>query len=252
MHDDVRSRFAPVAANYVTSSFHADAAALEEVVELCQPRPEDEALDVATGTGHTALALAPHVRRVVGFDLTPEMLDQARRLSAERGVENVDWILGDAEALPFPAASFDLYTARAAPHHFRRLAKALAEAHRVLRPGGRAVFVDCSPPPEARDLLHEVEVRRDPSHILSRTLDEWSSLLEEAGFTVEVLRRMEEAWEFEAWIRRMGVSPNVTEELAVIVEQAEGPARAALQPERREGKLFHRYWHAQIRARKRG
>jgi ubiquinone/menaquinone biosynthesis C-methylase UbiE len=252
MHDDVRSRFAPVAANYVTSPFHADAAALKEVVELCQPRPEDEALDVATGTGHTALALAPHVRRVVGLDLTPEMLDQARRLSAERGVDNVDWILGDAEALPFPAASFDIYTVRAAPHHFRRLQKAVAEAHRVLRPGGRAVFVDCAPPREARDLLNKVEVGRDPSHVLSRTVDEWASLLEEAGFRVDVLRRLEQEWDFEAWMARMGVAPDITEELAVMIEQAEGPARAALQPERRAGKLFHRYWHAQIRARKRG
>jgi ubiquinone/menaquinone biosynthesis C-methylase UbiE len=251
MPEDVRTRFAKSAANYVTSAFHADPTRLEEVVALCEPRPEDDVLDVATGTGHVALALAPHVHQVVGLDLTPEMLAQAEKLTAERGIENVEWVVGDAEELPFPANRFDLYTVRAAPHHFGRLDVALGEAHRVLRDGGRAVFVDCSPPPEARDVLHRVEIGRDPSHVLSRTLDEWRELLEAAAFEVEVLRRAELDWDFEDWNRRIGVPAERMPELAAIVEESEGAAREALQPERRDGKLHHRYWHAQIRARKR-
>lgn len=250
MVDEMRNRFASVATNYVTSSFHASPERLEEVVALCEPRAEDEVLDVATGTGNTALALAPHVKRVVGLDLTPEMLGQARRLAHERGLENTEWIEGDAAALPFAEESFDLWVARAAPHHFNDLAGALREAHRILRSGGRAVVVDCSPPPQARDLLHRVEVGRDPSHVLSRTLDEWRSLFEAADFVIEVLRRAELEWDFEAWNVRIGVAPPAMEELAAIVESAEGETRDALQPERREGRLWHRYWHAQIRARK--
>src|ERR1700681_3833885 len=94
MPDDVRSRFAPVAANYTRSTFHASSERLQDVLDLARPKPGDLALDVATGTGNTAFALAPYVRRVIGLDLTREMLDQARRLTAERDVKNVDWVLG--------------------------------------------------------------------------------------------------------------------------------------------------------------
>lgn len=257
MHDgrvaegkDPRARFAPVAAHYATSEFHASPRRLQEVVALSQPRAGDLVLDVATGTGHTALALAPHVGWVVGVDLTPEMLAHAVRLAAERGLANVAWVRADAHRLPFVASSFDLYTARAAPHHFQDLRQALREANRVLKPGGRAVLVDCSPPPQARDLLHQVEVLRDPSHVLSLTLEEWGALLSECGFEVEEMLRREEEWDFEAWNLRIGVPAERLEELAVVLESAQGAARRALRPRRRGGKLWHRYWHAWIRARK--
>jgi len=245
---DVRSSFAPVAANYVTSSFHAGPERLDEVVRLADPRPGEEVLDVATGTGNTALALAPHVGRVIGLDLTPEMLAEATRLGIERGLENVEWRLGDAEALPFADASFDLWTARAAPHHFADLGRALREAFRVLRPGGRAVVVDGSGPIEARDLLHRVEVLRDPSHVLMRTLEEWRHELEAAGFIVDAAALRELDWEFEPWITRIGFPSDRVPELAAIVESATCPAREQLRPERRQGQLWHRYWHALIRA----
>jgi ubiquinone/menaquinone biosynthesis C-methylase UbiE len=247
---DVRRSFAPVAANYVTSTYHAGSEFLDEAVALAQPRSEDRVLDVATGTGNTALALAPQVAKVTGLDLTPEMLDQARRVAAERGIANAEWVLGDAEELPFPDASFDLWIARAAPHHFHHLERSLAEAFRVLEPGGRAVVIDSSGPREARDHLHEVELLRDPSHVRMLTLDEWIDALEAAGFAIEEARLRQLDWDFEPWITRIGVPAEKVPELAAIVEAATGAAREQLQPERREGRLWHRYWHALLRARK--
>src|SRR6266852_9584673 len=76
MPDDVRSRFAPVAANYTRTSFHASTERLQEVLDLARPKPGGLAVEVATGTGNTALALAPYVRRVIGLDLTREMRDE--------------------------------------------------------------------------------------------------------------------------------------------------------------------------------
>jgi ubiquinone/menaquinone biosynthesis C-methylase UbiE len=248
--DDVRARFAPVAANYARAKFHSSAEGLREVLELAQPQPGDLALDVATGAGHVALALAPHMRRVYGLDLTREMLDQARRLSSERGVTNVDWVLGDAERLPFADETFDLYTVRAAPHHFRDVEAFLLEAHRVLRPDRHAVFVDCAPPMPAREVLHEVEKRRDPSHVRAMTVEEWVARLEDAGFEVETATARELEWDFEDWMRNMEVPAPLVAELAEVVEGSEGEARRQLHPERRDGKLFHAYWHCLIRARK--
>ncbi len=116
MTEDVRSSFARVAANYTRAKYHSSPEGLREVLELARPQLGDLALDVATGTGHVALALAPHVRRVYGLDLTREMLDQARRVTVERDVMNVEWVIGDAVRLPFADETFDLYTVRAAPH----------------------------------------------------------------------------------------------------------------------------------------
>jgi ubiquinone/menaquinone biosynthesis C-methylase UbiE len=248
--DDVRSRFAPVAANYAKAKFHSSVEGLREVLELAKPQPGDLALDVATGAGHVALALAPHLRRVYGLDLTREMLDQARRLAGERGVENVSWVLGDAEHLPFADETFDLYTVRAAPHHFRDVDAFLHEAHRVLRPERHAVFVDCAPPLPARDVLHEVEVRRDPSHVRSLTVDEWIERVEEAGFEVDSAIPRELDWDFDDWMKNMEVPAPLVAELAAVVEGSEGEALRQLRPERREGRLWHAYWHCLIRAHK--
>src|SRR5438552_5925918 len=81
---DVRDSFSRVAANYSKSTFHTSSARLQEVLDLARPKRGDLALDVATGTGNTAFALAPYVRRVIGLDVTRAMLDQARRAPAER------------------------------------------------------------------------------------------------------------------------------------------------------------------------
>ena len=85
---DVRDSFRDVAANYSKSTFHASSIRLQEVVDLAQPKRGDLVLDVATGTGNTAFALAPHVRRVIGLDLTREMLAEAGRIAAEKKISN--------------------------------------------------------------------------------------------------------------------------------------------------------------------
>ena len=250
MPDDVQSRFAPVAANYTRSSFHTSSERLREVLELVQPSPGDLAIDVATGTGNTAFALAPYVRRVVGVDLTREMLDQARLISAQKEVANADWVRGDAARLPFQDEAFDVYAVRAAPHHFADVDAFLNEAFRVLKPGRHAAFVDSAPPAAARDHLHEVEIRRDPSHVRSLTLEEWVERIERAGFEIDVATARELDWDYDEWMHNMAVPAQLTEELAGVIESARGEAQELLHPARRDGKLRHAYWHCLIRARK--
>jgi ubiquinone/menaquinone biosynthesis C-methylase UbiE len=247
---DVRDSFRNVAANYSRSTFHTSSVRLQEVVDLAQPKRGDLALDVATGTGNTAFALAPLVRRVIGLDITREMLEEARRVAAERGITNSDWVIGDAIHLPFQDETFDLYTVRAAPHHFADVDAFMAEAFRVLKPQRDAVFIDCAPPLPARDVLHEVEMRRDPSHVMSLTVEEWVAKLVGAGFEVEHAQARELDWNFEEWMGNMAVGRDLSETLAGVIESAQGEARRQLHPERREGKLWHAYWHALIRAHK--
>ena len=249
---DVRDSFKNVAANYSKSTFHTSSARLQEVLDLARPKPGDLALDVATGTGNTAFALAPYVRRVVGLDVTREMLNEARRIAAEKEFKNTDWVIGDAEHLPFQDDTFDIYVVRAAPHHFPDIDRFIAEAFRVLKPDRDASFIDCAPPLPARDVLHEVETRRDPSHVLSLTVEEWVTRLERAGFQVEVAQARELDWNYEEWMNNMAVAPELAAELARVIDASLGEARTQLHPEWREGKLWHAYWHALIRAHKPG
>ena len=108
--------------------------------------------------------------------------------------------------LPFADETFDLYVVRAAPHHFPRFDEFVREAFRVLRPGRDAAFIDCAPPQPARDVLHEVEKRRDPSHVLSLTLDEWTEQLQSAGFEVEIARARQLDWDYGDWMKTMAVT----------------------------------------------
>src|SRR5256885_8433237 len=200
---DVRDSFRNVAANYAKSTFHASWARRQEFLARARPKPGDRALEVAPGTGNTAFALARYVRRVVGLDVTREMLNEARRIAAEKEFKNPDWVIGDAEHLPFQDDTFDIYVVRAAPHHFPDIDRFIAEAFRVLKPDRDASFIDCAPPLPARDVLHEVEMRRDPSHVPSLTVDEWVTRLERAGFHVEVAQTRELDWNHDEWMNNM-------------------------------------------------
>lgn len=144
-------------------------------------RPEDELLDVACGPGSIALDLAPHVARVTGLDITPAMLDQARAAQAQRGIANADWIVGDAAALPFPDAGFDIVSSGAAFHHFEEPERVLAEMARVCRPGGRIVVIDVTPEAAKAEAYDRMERMRDPSHGHAHSVTELRILGGELG-----------------------------------------------------------------------
>jgi ubiquinone/menaquinone biosynthesis C-methylase UbiE len=128
---------------------------------LLTPTGDERALDVGTGAGAFAIALAPLVREVVGIDLVPELLAEGRK----RAPANVELVEGDATALPFDRASFDLVTTARTLHHVSRPELVLAEANRVLRPGGTMLVVDQLAPvdPLAAIELNRFERARDPS-----------------------------------------------------------------------------------------
>jgi len=130
-------------------------------VRLLAPAGDERALDVGTGAGAFALALAPHVREVVALDLVPELLAEARG----RAPANVEVVEGDATALPFDDASFDLVLTARTLHHVARPELVLAEAVRVLRPGATLLVVDQLAPvdPIAAIELNRFERARDPS-----------------------------------------------------------------------------------------
>jgi ArsR family transcriptional regulator len=99
--------------------------------------------DLGCGTGLMLASLAPHVERVIGVDASEEMLAAAR--ARLEGVANVDLRRGSAESLPIETSSVDAATMMLVLHHLPSPGAAIAEAARILRPGGRLLVVDMTP-----------------------------------------------------------------------------------------------------------
>jgi len=122
-------------------------------------------LDACCGAAHAAEVVAPAVRQVVGVDLTAGLLELGAARLAAAGVPNVLLQEGNAQALPFVTASFDLAYCFASLHHVGDPEAAVAELVRVVVPGGRVVLQDLVVPiPDARDRFDEVHRWLDPSH----------------------------------------------------------------------------------------
>ena len=227
-----RQRYTEHAQAYVTSRVHAKGAELARLIELAGPEADWVVLDVATGGGHTALAFAPHVARVVATDITPRMLEKAAAHVAARGATNVAFRPADAEDLPFEDGAFDLVTCRIAPHHFPDCARFVREGARVLRAGGLLLVQDHVLPDEvaARE-VDAFERLRDPSHNRAFNAGEWRSMFEAAGLAVEHAEQIVKRHAFLDWAQRQGCTAEVIAQLTKMMQKAPATAREWMRPQ---------------------
>src|SRR6516165_8310565 len=133
----ILDQFTRQAAPFSAAAMIKDEAVLRLIVEAASPRPDDTVLDVACGPGLVVCAFAPHVRLATGIDLTPAMLEEARKAVAQRRLRNVALDNGDVYALPYDDGSFSIVIARYTFHHLLDPLAALQEMARVCAPGGR-------------------------------------------------------------------------------------------------------------------
>jgi ubiquinone/menaquinone biosynthesis C-methylase UbiE len=202
--DATRERFGKTAER-IAALQDARAAELEQkVVRFVAPAGEERALDSATGSGALAFALAQHVREVVGVDLVPELLEQARRRA--EGVPNVTFVEGDAIKLPFDYGSFDLAATMRSLHHIARPELAVAELARVTRPRGRVFVVDQIAPvdPLAAAELNRFERTRDPSHTRALADIDLRHLFESNGLVLIRAEYEQELRDLDAYLDLAG------------------------------------------------
>lgn len=148
-------------------------------ISWVEPLEADMAvLDVACGAAHASEVVAPHVRQVVGVDLTPRLLALGAQRLRDTGTTNVLLQEANAESLPFVDESFDLVFCRSSLHHFADPYRAVAEMVRTCRPAGRVVLADLvAPSPEERDRFDHLHRLIDPSHVRSFVESELVTLL---------------------------------------------------------------------------
>ena len=122
----------------------------DAMVDWLNPQPGWRVLDVAGGTGDIAFRIAKAARRrggaaeIVVCDINPDMLAEGVKRAEAKDERSISWISGDAQSLPLPDAHFDAYTITFGIRNVTDIAKALAEARRVLKPGGRFLCLEFS------------------------------------------------------------------------------------------------------------
>lgn len=176
----------------------------DAMMDWLAPVAGQRLLDVAGGTGDIAFRFLKRAGKgqATVLDLTQEMLDEGRkRAEADQMSEQLDWMVGDAMALPFPNASFDVYTISFGIRNVTRPQDALNEAFRVLRPGGRLMVLEFSQIPNAalqwaydRYSFNLIPVM---GQLIANDRDSYQYL-------VESIRKFPDQEQFLAMVRRAG------------------------------------------------
>jgi ubiquinone/menaquinone biosynthesis C-methylase UbiE len=225
------------------------------LVDLAQPQPDWRVLDVATGTGHTAFAFASYVSEIIGIDLTPQMLAEAEKLAAGKGITNVRFVEANIHELPFDDETFDdeqfdLVTCRRAAHHFADIDEALSEMVRMLKPGGLLLIDDRSIPEDdfVDGVMNRLDWLHDESHVREYRPSEWQTMLIAARTDMIVLETYTRHRPIRSLTDR--VSPANVAQIYGILHSLSPEQKKKFALEEVDGELYCSHWYITVLARK--
>lgn len=209
----VQEQFGTHADKYVSSSTHSKGADLTLLPQWLQLPADATVLDIATGGGHAAKALAPYAAYVFATDLTRDMLQNTRSFLASE--PNIFFVTADAEALPFLDNTFDAAVCRIAAHHFPNPESFVREAARVLKPGGKLLLIDNVSPndTELDEFVNHLEKTRDISHVRSYSITEWSAWFKQVGLNKVNDNLRKKRFDYKEWVMRTTSSEEQVKEV---------------------------------------
>ncbi|TBL82532.1 class I SAM-dependent methyltransferase [Hafnia alvei] len=221
-HNAVDRQFSDQANAYLSSAVHAQGEDLKRLTHLLSGEDFASVLDLGCGAGHASFAIAAQVNDVVAYDLSEKMLAVVKQTASDKGLTNLSTAQGVAESLPFENESFDIVISRYSAHHWCDVGQALREVKRVLKPGGRAIFMDVvSPGHSVLDVhLQTVEILRDTSHVRDYTPGEWLTFFTEAGLQIQTVTSDRLHLEFSSWISRMRTPEPLVTAIRMVQESA--------------------------------
>lgn len=215
---------------------------LADTVSRIAPCAADHVLEVAAGTCACGRALAPMVKTVVCLDLTPAMLEVGRREAQKLKLENITFLRGCAEELPFLDHSFDMVLSRLAFHHFAEVTEPFKEMARVLKPGGKLVLIDMEAAEEhLRAAEDEIETLRDPSHVRNLSREEMIGLFRKNGLTVTLSESTPIPVSLMAWMELTKTPEQVRKEIVRRMQaELDGGQQTGFAPYQTESGIFFR------------
>lgn len=157
---------------------HSEESAFRLMLESTGVTSRDTVLDVACGPGLVACAFAARAAQVTGIDITPAMIDKARRVQTGKRLTNVEWDNADVLPLPYADESFSMVITRYSFHHFLDPFQVFSEMYRVCKKDGVLMVVDVAIPSEKRGAYDHLEKLRDPSHTSACTPEELLDMAE--------------------------------------------------------------------------
>ena len=222
--DAVHERFSQSAGTLAELEESRRTALRERLRRFVNPRGDERVLDSGTGTGALAFAIAPLVREVVGVDLVPEMLTEARRRASD--FPNVTFVEGDVTRLPENLGSFDLSASVRTLHHVARPELAAAELTRATLPDGHILVIDQIAPsdPLVALELNRFERARDPSHTRALADVDLRHLFEANGLVLLRAEFEREERELDSYLDRAGCEGEARERALAIAPSRESYA----------------------------
>jgi len=224
---------------YVTSSFHSASSSLNRCVEILNPT-KGILLDIATGGGHVAIKMAEHCDQVVASDLTKGMIESTRENATNKKIQNIYFLRTDSEKISIPDSSLDYVSVRIAPHHFSEISSFVEEVFRVLKPGGKFIFVDNICPEEAMEaeLYNIFEKKRDPSHNICLSMSKLNEIFVNSGFKILHTEKIKKPMDFPEWVDRPHIDQDIIIELENLLFNSSMTLKKWLNPRTEEEKLF--------------
>jgi len=179
---------------------------LHVAADIAQLSGRETVLEVGCGNGELTSVLAQRSRFVAVVDASTRALEATRAACAAQGFANVDFLEGDARRLPIESGSFDVVYIHMLLHHVISAQQVLAEARRVLKPGGCVVVTEIMPSdvPAQQRIQNAVEVLKNPTHIGVIPMQDVMRMMQHAGLKVVDRRVLDQMWEFEQWVKVMG------------------------------------------------
>lgn len=193
---------------------------LEYILDNIAPSKDDKVLEVASGTCICGRFLSYNVKDVVCLDATISMLQKGRDEAYKEDIDNISFVKGYAEELPFLDNSFDIVFSRLAFHHITDIERVFSEMVRVLKPNGKLVMIDMEATQEQfRNMQDRIETMRDPSHNKNLSKDEMKELYQKFGLTIQKCNNTEIEQNLNNWLDLTDTPENIKEDIYKLMQE---------------------------------
>jgi SAM-dependent methyltransferase len=238
-NENIIDQFTRQAVPFASAPAIRNSDALKTIVRMAGAGPADTVLDVACGPGLLVCAFAKVVRHATGIDITPAMLEQARKLQGELRLENISWQLGDVQALPYPDGHFSIVASRFALHHLQNPLAVLREMRRVCAEGGSLVVADSAPAIAKADAFNRLEKLRDPSHVRAFPVEELQQMFADAGLAQPEVEFYRLQGELEDLLQRSFPNAGDADRIRALFADSLDTDALDMATEKRGGKIYY-------------